>query len=118
VFAGNDMLALGCYDVLAERGLRCPDDLSIVGFNDMPLVDKLQPGLTTVRIPHYDIGWEAGRLMLEQLTRGEQQAKAVLMPVSLSVRHSTGPPPGDGAPPLRDAAGAPYAAEAQVQSFE
>jgi LacI family transcriptional regulator len=97
VFAGNDMLALGCYDVLAERGLRCPEDLSVVGFNDMPLVDKLRPGLTTVHIPHYDIGWEAGRMMLEQLTRGEQQAKAVLMPVSLSVRNSTGPP-GDQAP--------------------
>jgi LacI family transcriptional regulator len=95
VFAGNDMLALGCYDVLAERGMRCPEDLSIVGFNDMPLVDKLQPGLTTVRIPHYDIGWEAGRLMLDQLIRGQQQAKAVLMPVSLSVRHSTGPATGE-----------------------
>jgi LacI family transcriptional regulator, galactose operon repressor len=92
IFAGNDMLALGCYDVLAERGLRCPEDLSVVGFNDMPLVDKLRPGLTTVHIPHYDIGWEAGRMMLDELTRGEQQAKAVLMPVSLSIRESTGPP--------------------------
>jgi LacI family transcriptional regulator len=95
VFAGNDLLALGCYDVLAERGLRCPDDLSVVGFNDMPMVDKLQPALTTVRIPHYDIGWEAGRIMLDELTRGERQPKAVLMPVSLSVRHSTAPPSGD-----------------------
>jgi LacI family transcriptional regulator len=99
VFAANDMLALGCYDVMAERGIRCPEDLSVVGFNDMPLVDKLQPSLTTVRIPHYEIGWEAGRLMLDQLTRGEQQAKAVLMPVSLSVRHSTGPAPADTAGP-------------------
>jgi LacI family transcriptional regulator len=98
VFAGNDMLALGCYDVLAERGLRCPEDLSVVGFNDMPLVDKLRPGLTTVHIPHYDIGWESGRMMLDELTRGEQQAKAVLMPVSLSIRDSTGPP-GETAQP-------------------
>jgi LacI family transcriptional regulator len=101
VFAGNDMLALGCYDVLAERGLGCPEDLSVVGFNDMPLVDKLRPGLTTVHIPHYDIGWETGRLMLDQLTRGEQQAKAVLMPASLSVRDSTGPP-GEAARPGRE----------------
>jgi LacI family transcriptional regulator len=110
VFAGNDMLALGCYDVLADRGLRCPEDLSVVGFNDMPLVDKLQPALTTVRIPHYEIGWEAGRLMLDQLTRGEQQAKAVLMPVSLSVRQSTGPPPGGAAAVADDAETAPSAA--------
>jgi LacI family transcriptional regulator len=119
VLAGNDMLALGCYDVLAERGLRCPADLSVVGFNDIPMVDKLQPGLTTVRIPHYDIGWEAGRMMLDQLTRGERQAKAVLMPVSLSVRHSTGPPAGNEAASGRDSeatAGADAGAAARTAS--
>ena len=114
VFAGNDMLALGCYDVLAERDLRCPEDLSVVGFNDMPLVDKLRPGLTTVHIPHYDIGWEAGRMMLEQLTRGEQQAKAVLMPVSLSVRQSTGPPPGEEATADGTAAAGPREASREA----
>ena len=63
VVAGNDLIALGCYDVFAERGMRCPDDLSVVGFNDMPFLDKMNPPLTTVSVPHYELGSEAGRLI-------------------------------------------------------
>jgi LacI family transcriptional regulator len=98
VVAGNDMLALGCYDVLAERGIACPDDLSVVGFNDMPFVDKLRPALTTVHIPQYDLGAEAARLLLDQMSNFRREERAVLMPVQLTVRESTGaPPPGNGA---------------------
>jgi LacI family transcriptional regulator len=97
VVAGNDMLALGCYDVLAERGIACPGDLSVVGFNDMPFVDKLRPALTTVHIPQYDLGAEAARLLLDQMSDLRREERAVLMPVQLTVRESTGaPPPGDG----------------------
>ena len=67
IVAANDLLALGCYDVLAERGLRCPDDVSVVGFNDMPFADRFDPPLTTVRIPHYEIGAAAADLLLERL---------------------------------------------------
>ncbi len=78
VLAGNDLLALGVYDALSERGLRCPDDISVVGFNDMPFMDKVSPPLTTVRIPHYEIGAEAARLLLEVLIRpGPPSAFAV-----------------------------------------
>ena len=56
VVAGNDLLALGCYDALAESGLSCPDDLSVVGFNDMPFISRLQPPLTSVRVPQYELG--------------------------------------------------------------
>jgi LacI family transcriptional regulator len=91
------MLALGCYDVLAERGIACPDDLSVVGFNDMPFVDKLRPALTTVHIPQHDLGAEAARLLLGQMSEFRREERAVLMPVELAVRESTGvPPPGDG----------------------
>ena len=68
---GNDLLALGCYDVLAERGLRCPDDVSVVGFNDMPFADRFDPPLTTVRIPHREIGAAAADLLLERLGDAE-----------------------------------------------
>jgi LacI family transcriptional regulator len=94
VIAGNDMLAVGCYDVLAERGLDCPGDVSVVGFNDMPFVDKLHPALTTVHIPQYDLGSEAARLLLGQLEHFRRQERSVLMPVTLSVRQSTAPPAG------------------------
>ncbi|MEJ3749860.1 LacI family DNA-binding transcriptional regulator [Actinomycetes bacterium KLBMP 9797] len=93
VLAGNDLLALGCYDALAERGLRCPDDVSVVGFNDMPFVDKLAPPLTTVRIPHYDLGAEAARLLLEELGQPGRHPRSVLLPLSLVTRTSTAPPP-------------------------
>jgi LacI family transcriptional regulator len=92
VLAGNDLLALGCYDALGEGGLRCPDDVSVVGFNDMPYADKLNPPLTTVRIPHYQLGTEAARLLLEGLRQPDRRPGSVLLPVTLMVRRSTAPP--------------------------
>lgn len=92
VLAGNDLLALGCYDAFAAHGLSCPADVSVVGFNDTPFMDKLHPPLTTVRIPHYEIGAEAARLLLEGLRTPERPARSVLLPLSLIVRESTAPP--------------------------
>jgi LacI family transcriptional regulator len=93
VLAGNDLLALGVYDALTERGLRCPDDMSVVGFNDMPFMDKVSPAMTTVRIPHYDIGAEAARLLLEVLNDPQRHPRSLLLPLTLTVRNSTGPAP-------------------------
>jgi LacI family transcriptional regulator len=90
VLAGNDLLALGVYDALAERGLRCPDDISVVGFNDMPFMDKVSPPMTTVRIPHYEIGAEAARLLLEVLNDPGRHPRSMLLPLTLVVRASTG----------------------------
>lgn len=92
VIAGNDMLAVGCYDVLTERGIGCPDEISVVGFNDMPFVDKLRPALTTVHIPHHELGAEAARLLLGQMQHFRREERPILMPVTLAVRQSTGPP--------------------------
>jgi LacI family transcriptional regulator len=92
VFAGNDLLALGCYDVMAEVGLRCPDDLSIVGFNDIPFLDKLRPPLTTIRIPHYDIGLRAARLVLDRLIDPSTAPTTLSLDPELVVRGSTSPP--------------------------
>ena len=93
VLAGNDLLALGCYDLLEERRVRCPDEISIVGFNDMPIVDKLRPSLTTVHIPQYQVGVEAARLLLDRIRDENTPAKSVLLPLEVIVRGSTGPPP-------------------------
>ncbi|MGH2734916.1 MAG: LacI family DNA-binding transcriptional regulator [Actinomycetota bacterium] len=89
VFAGNDLLALGCYDVLAEAGLRCPDDISIVGFNDIPFLDKLRPPLTTIRIPHYEIGVRATELVLQRLRDPSASPVTLLLEPKLVVRGST-----------------------------
>lgn len=92
VVAGNDLIALGCYDVFAERRIECPRDMSVVGFNDMPFLDKLAPPLTTVAIPHQQIGAEAARLLLDAIAEPDRAARSVLLPVSLVVRGSTASP--------------------------
>jgi LacI family transcriptional regulator len=92
VVAGNDLLAIGCYDALEESGLSCPDDVSVVGFNDMPLVGRLRPPLTSVRVPQYELGVEAARLLLDRLSGRTMTPRVVLLPVTLVVRGSTAPP--------------------------
>ncbi len=92
IVAGNDLIALGCYDVFAERGLRCPEDMSVVGFNDMPFLDKLRPPLTSIAIPHQQIGAEAARLLLDSIADPSRAARSVLLPLSLVVRGSTAVP--------------------------
>ncbi len=94
VVAGNDMVAMGCYDALEERGLSCPTDLSVTGFNDMPFVGRLQPPLTSVRVPQHEVGMEAARLLLDQLSGRIATPRSVLLPVTLVVRGSTAPPAG------------------------
>jgi LacI family transcriptional regulator len=92
IVAGNDLIALGCYDVFAERDITCPDDVSVVGFNGMPFLDKMRPPLTTIEIPHHQIGAEAARLLLDAIAGPTRPHRSVLLPLSLVVRESTAPP--------------------------
>ncbi len=98
VAAANDMLAIGCYTALDEGALQCPDDISVVGFNDMPFVDRLRPPLTTVRFPHYQLGTEAAQLLLERINGGDGPVKILYLAPELIVRGSTAEPlaPADG----------------------
>jgi LacI family transcriptional regulator len=92
VVAGHDRVALGCYDALAARGLSCPADMSVVGFNDMPFMDKMRPALTTVRVAHYEVGAEAARLLLDSFADPGRPARGVLLQPTLVVRSSTAAP--------------------------
>jgi LacI family transcriptional regulator len=91
IAAANDLLALGCYDVFAERGVGCPEEISVTGFNDMPFAARFHPPLTTIHIPHYEIGAAAAELMLERLQNGDSQTREIRLEPSLVVRGSTGP---------------------------
>ena len=93
ILAANDLLALGCYDVLAERGLSCPGDVSVVGFNDMRFADRFAPPLTTVRLPHYEIGAASAGLLLERLQNPAAPVRQVLLAPTLVVRASAAAPP-------------------------
>ena len=92
IVAANDLLAIGCYDTLDARGLTCPDYISVVGFNDMPFVDRLSPALTSVRVPQREIGKVAADLLLEQLGGGGETATEILLEPTLMVRGSTASP--------------------------
>jgi LacI family transcriptional regulator len=92
VLAGNDLMALGCYEALAERGLRCPDDISVVGFNDMPFADRFSPPLTTMRIPHHAMGLRAAEQLLSRIGGELDGQSLTVLPAELVVRRSTAPP--------------------------
>jgi LacI family transcriptional regulator len=94
IFAANDMLAVGCYSALDEAGLNCPEDMSVVGFNDMPFIDRLRPPLTTVRFPHYQVGTEAAQLLLERIADHAAPVKILYLAPELIIRGSTARVPG------------------------
>ena len=89
VFAANDQMAFGACLGLHRRGLRVPQDVSVVGFDDLPLTQYALPPLTTVHHPAYDLGQLAAAAML-QLLRSEKPAVAVPAP-HVVVRESSGP---------------------------
>ncbi|MEN3349780.1 MAG: LacI family transcriptional regulator [Bradyrhizobium sp.] len=92
VVAANDLLALGVLDALKARSLRCPDDVSVVGHNDMPLMDVVSPPLTTVRIEHREMGRIAARMLVETIKSGSSELRHVVLSPELVVRGSTAPP--------------------------
>ena len=89
IAAGNDMLAVGCYGALDDAGLSCPEDISVVGFNDMPFIDRLRPPLTTIRFPHYQVGTEAAQLLLERIAEHSGPVKILYLAPELVIRGST-----------------------------
>ncbi|HSD76008.1 MAG TPA: LacI family DNA-binding transcriptional regulator [Solirubrobacteraceae bacterium] len=93
IVAGNDLMALGCYDALAAAGVDCPGRVSVVGFNDMRFADRFNPPLTTVRVPHHRIGTMAADLLLERLADEAAPPRQIEVPTELVIRGSTAPPP-------------------------
>jgi LacI family transcriptional regulator len=89
----NDQLALGAIEAAKKLGKRCPRDISVVGYNDMPFMDLVDPPLTSVRVPQHDIGAEAARLLLSLIAEeGPQPIRQVRLTPELIIRSSTAPP--------------------------
>lgn len=92
IFASNDLHAIGVYQAAREAGLRIPEDLSVVGFDDLPIAAWIDPPLTTVHQPFTEMAATATEMALA-IGRGEQTAKVgVELATSLIVRASTAPP--------------------------
>lgn len=89
IAAANDLLALGVLDSVKERGLRCPEDMSLVGHNDMPLMDVVSPPLTTVRIEHRQMGRTAARMLIDTIKSDSSAIRHIVLRPELVVRRST-----------------------------
>ena len=85
IFAANDMTAIGALAALRERGIAVPGDISLVGYDDIPISRDITPALTTVRVPMIEMGRQAMRLALAPAT-GEE--RVVRLPTELVTRSS------------------------------
>jgi DNA-binding LacI/PurR family transcriptional regulator len=88
VFVANDMMAIGALRTLHEAGRRVPEDVSVVGFDDIYAAQFTEPALTTVRQPTEDLGRELVRMLL-RLIAGDPVDEPVILPTELVVRAST-----------------------------
>lgn len=90
VFIASDVVAFGALRAIKERGLRIPQDIAIVGFDDVSVTAFVEPHLTTVHLPAYELGWHAGRLALQLIRQEEPESLHQLLPTKLVIRASCG----------------------------
>jgi DNA-binding LacI/PurR family transcriptional regulator len=88
--ASTTRIALGAYQAIQQAGLRIPEDISVVAFDDSVMAGWLQPGLSSVALPHY----EMGRLATDLLIKDERHREVHLVEMPLRHRASIGPPAG------------------------
>lgn len=93
VFAANDLQALGVYEAAREAGLRVPEDVSVVGFDDLAFTEWSDPPLTTVRQPLMRMGATAAELVVELAAGRDLEHDRIELATTLVVRRSTAPPP-------------------------
>jgi LacI family transcriptional regulator len=89
IFASNDVSAFGVMEAVRDRGRRIPDDISIVGFDDIPQAAQVNPPLTTVRQPLEQMGRTAARMLLEIMDDPSHPAQRLQLATELVVRRST-----------------------------
>jgi DNA-binding LacI/PurR family transcriptional regulator len=94
IFASNDLIALGVLQAAHELGLRCPEDLSVIGFDNLELSEYTNPSLTTVHQPGYQLGARAADILLEQVSGRQQSIQHVVLKTDLILRGSVAPPSG------------------------
>ena len=92
IFAGNDMIALGVMLSMRELGLRCPQDVSLIGFDDLDIAEMTNPQLSSVYQPGYQLGTTAARLLLERVAGSKSPAKHLVLDTELKIRQSVAPP--------------------------
>lgn len=89
VIAANDLVALGAMRAIIEQGLKIPDDISIIGFDDIWVSQKINPPLTTVKYNIYEIGYTAAQMLIKKISKESLESETVIMDVELNIRGST-----------------------------
>src|SRR5690606_40481435 len=89
IVAANDLLGLGCYRAVRSLGKEVPADISVTGYNDVPLLDLMQPPMTAVRIPFREMGKRAATVLLAGLAGQPVATEPKLLEPELIVRAST-----------------------------
>lgn len=89
IFASNDVMAFGAMEAARERGLRIPEDVSIIGFDDTPQAASVHPGLTTVRQPLEEMGKMAASMLFSYLEDATLSTERTLLPTQLIIRQSS-----------------------------
>ncbi|NIO69160.1 MAG: substrate-binding domain-containing protein [Anaerolineae bacterium] len=90
VFVASDVVALGAMAAVRERGMRIPQDVALVGFDDIFFAAYVSPPLTTVRLPAYGLGWAAGDMLIRLISEDEPVERQMLLESELVIRQSCG----------------------------
>jgi LacI family transcriptional regulator len=88
LFAANDLSALGALSYLTERGISVPDDIAIIGFDDILMATLVHPSLTTIHQPTYEMGTIAAHLLLQQITEPKHKPEQHILEPTLIVRQT------------------------------
>lgn len=89
VVSADDLMAFGAIRAIKEEGLRIPEDMAIIGFNDTPLASYMEPPLSSVEIFVYDLGYNASEMLINQLEELDGHKKHIIIPTNLKIRKSS-----------------------------
>ncbi|NPV54987.1 MAG: LacI family DNA-binding transcriptional regulator [Firmicutes bacterium] len=89
IFAANDLMAIGALRIVKKRRLRIPEDVAVIGFDDIPLASQITPGLSTVSQPSHEIGAQAMQLLMRSIKNPRARSKHIVLAPRLIVRKST-----------------------------
>jgi LacI family transcriptional regulator len=89
VFAHADVMAIGAIEEMEARGLRCPQDISVIGYDDAPLVSHVHPPLSTIELPGAEMGRRAGEMVLDMIDDPGAKPESLSLPARLVAREST-----------------------------
>ena len=88
IFAYNDMMAFGAMQAIREKGLRIPEDIGLVGYDDIPFSSLISPALTTIRLKKQDLGVESVKLLFSRINGSRKKIKKIMLDIELVIRET------------------------------